>query len=133
FSFPVSLCLCFTTIYIISMMNLPYQLIEGVISSMPTNVTSGSITNRRKIQHHLRNFNFKALFVEELGWSILKEPPLAIIVEGTRYALQPLVEKRGVKVFVCDPDTRGHIPPDGLLRKIEREVTRHAAYEHLII
>ena len=90
------------------------------------------MTNRQKIQQQLRDFNFKALFVDELGWDILGEHPLAIPIEGVTYVLRPLVEKRGVKVFVCDPDAEGKIPTDGSLRKIEREVTRHA-YEHFII
>ena len=100
---------------------------------MARNVIVSSAISRKKIQQHLRDFNFKTLFVEDLGWDILREPPLTITVDGTAYVLQPLVEKRGVKVFVCDPDAGGHIPADGLLRKIEREVTRQAAYEQFII
>jgi len=99
---------------------------------MAGNTTTGSRTNRQRIQQHLRTFTFKTLFVEELGWDSLNEHALPITVEGVTYALRPLVEKRGVQVFVCDPDAQGKIPPDGLLRKIEREVTRHA-YEHIII
>ncbi len=38
---------------------------------MVTNITAGSTTNRQKIRQCLRDFNFKALFVEELGWDIL--------------------------------------------------------------
>ena len=99
---------------------------------MATNTTTGITTNRQRIRQYLRDFNFKTLFVEELGWDILNERPLMIPVDGTTYVLRPLVEKRGVKVFVCDPDAEGHIPADSLLRKIEHEVTRHA-YEHFII
>ena len=88
--------------------------------------------NWQRIRHYLRDFNFKALFVEELGWDILNERPLTLHLEGATYVLRPLVEKRGVQVFVCDPDAEGKIPADGVLRKIEREVTRHA-YEHVII
>jgi len=99
---------------------------------MATNTRAGSTTNRQKIRQCLRDFNFKTLFVEELGWDILNEHPLVIAVDGTTYVLRPLVEKRGVRVFVCDSDAQGRIPADGVLRKIEREVTRHA-YEHLII
>jgi hypothetical protein len=106
----------------------------GGIVYMAIRVTNGSdITHRQKIQHYLRAFNFKELFVEELGWDILREPPLIITVNDARFILHPLVEKRGVKVFVCDPDPNGQIPSDGLLRKIEREVTRLAAYEQFII
>ena len=46
--------------------------------------------------------------------------------------LRPLVEKRGVRVFVCEPDAEGRIPADGVLREIEHEVIRYA-YEHFII
>src|ERR1051326_4055776 len=99
---------------------------------MATNTQAGSATNRQRIQRCLRDFNFKALFVEELGWDILHERPLTIPVEGTTYMLRPLVEKRGVRGFVCDPAPSGRIPTDGALRKIEREVIR-SAYEHFII
>src|SRR6266567_3292719 len=99
---------------------------------MATNTTAGSTTNRQKIRQCLRTFDFKTLFVEELGWNILNEHPLLIPVDGTTYVLRPLVEKRGVRVFVCDPNAEGHIPADGVLRKIEREVICYA-YEHFII
>jgi hypothetical protein len=89
-------------------------------------------TNRQQIQHCIQNFNFKQLFVNELGWDHLNEPPLTIPCDGQTYILHPLVEKRGVKVYICDPDAHGKIPSDHILRKIEREVTKHA-YEHLII
>ena len=115
------------------MMNTPHNISRGeATSKMAANTTTGITTNRQRIQQHLRAFNFKALFVEELGWDILNEHPFMIPVDGTTYMLQPLVEKRGVRVFACDPDAEGHIPADSLLRKIEREVTRHA-YEHFII
>ena len=99
---------------------------------MATNTIAGSTTNRQKVRQCLRDFNFKTLFVEELGWDLLKEHPLVISVEGVAYVLRPLVEKRGVRVFVCDPDADGHIPADRVLRKIEHEVIPYA-YEHFII
>jgi hypothetical protein len=64
---------------------------------MATNTTAGSTTNRQKIRQCLRDFNFKMLFVEELGWDILNEHPLVIPVDGTTYVLRSLVEKRGVR------------------------------------
>lgn len=74
----------------------------------------------------------KELFVEELGWDILNEHLLTIPIKGATYVLRSQVEKRGVKVFVGDPDAECHIPADGMLRKIEREVTL-SAHEHFII
>ena len=89
-------------------------------------------TNRQQIQQYIQDFDFKKLFKNVLGWDNLNEPPLAIPCDGQTYILRPLVEKRGVKVYACDPDAQGKIPSDPLLRKIEREVTKHA-YEHFII
>src|SRR6266705_2134416 len=88
----------------------------------------------QNIQHSLRTFNFKDLFVEKLGWANLRAAPLEITCKGQTqpYTLRPLVEKRGVKVYVCDPDPKGRVPDDTRLRQIEREVTKHA-YEHIII
>jgi len=40
------------------------------------------------------------------------------------------VEKRGVKVYVCDPNSQDKIPDDPSLHKIKREMTKHA-YEHI--
>src|SRR5947209_8409033 len=89
-------------------------------------------TNRQHIQQYIRNFDFKRLFVDELGWDNLHEQPLTISFENQTFLLHPLVEKRGFKVYLCNPNAQGKIPPDSVLRKIEREVTRYA-YEHLII
>jgi len=114
------------------MMNTPHTRREEATSKMAANTTTGITANRQRIRQHLRAFNFKALFVEELGWDILNEHPLMIPVDGTTYVLRPLVEKRGVRVFVCEPDAKGRIPADRVLRKIEHEVIR-SAYEHFII
>ncbi len=77
------------------MMNTPHNISRGeATSKMAANTTTGITTNRQRIQQHLRAFNFKALFVEELGWDILSEHALAIPVEGVTYVLRPLVEKR---------------------------------------
>ncbi|HYT36789.1 MAG TPA: hypothetical protein VEL49_06360, partial [Ktedonobacteraceae bacterium] len=89
--------------------------------------------DKQRIQRYLKACDFKALFIEELGWDYLKEPSLHITLDGQHtYTLRPLVEKRGVKVYICDPNSQGKIPDDPTLRKIEREVTRHA-YEHILI
>jgi hypothetical protein len=89
-------------------------------------------TNRQQVQQYIQDFNFKRLFVNELGWDHLNEPPLTVPCDGQTYILRPLVVKREARVYVCDPDAQGKIPADPILRKIEREVTKYA-YEHFII
>src|SRR5579859_972181 len=90
------------------------------------------MTTRQKIQRYLQTFDFVKLFIDILGWDYLKELPLPISFENHNFSLRPLVEKRGVKVYICNLDTRGNIVANPLLRKIEREVIKHA-YEHIII
>jgi hypothetical protein len=89
--------------------------------------------DKQRIQRYLKACDFTALFIEELGWDYLREPPLCVTIDGQHtYILRPLVEKRGVKVYICDPNSQGKIPDDPTLHKIEREVTKHA-YEHILI
>ena len=89
-------------------------------------------TNRQRVQQYIRNFDFKRLFVDELGWDNLHEQPLTLSLENQAFTLRPLVEKRGFKVYLCEPGVQGKIPANPLMSKIEHEVTRYA-YEHLII
>ena len=88
--------------------------------------------DRWRIQQCLKAFDFRTLFIEELGWDTLREAPLALGVDGQSYTLRPLVEKRGFKVYICSPDAKGQVPASATMHTIERELTRHA-YEHLII
>ena len=89
-------------------------------------------SDKQRIQRYLKAFDFITLFIEELGWDNLREPSLSINIDNQAYTLRPLVEKRGVKVYIRDPNVQGKIPDDSILRKIERELTRYA-YEHIII
>ena len=66
--------------------------------------------DRQRIQQCLKAFDFKTLFIEELGWDNLREAPLAISVDGGSYTLRPLVETRGFKVYTCSPDANGWVP-----------------------
>src|SRR5712692_11644669 len=66
--------------------------------------------DKRRIQQYLKAFDFRTLFIEELGWDTLRETPLAISVDGQSYTLHSLVEKRGFKVYTCGPDVNGQVP-----------------------
>jgi len=88
--------------------------------------------NKQRIQQHLKDFTIRQLFVEELLWDVLREKPFPIVVDNQSHTLRPLVEKSGVKVYLCDPNTQGKIPADPILRKIEHELTRNA-FEHIIV
>ncbi|MHB8597508.1 MAG: Eco57I restriction-modification methylase domain-containing protein [Ktedonobacteraceae bacterium] len=89
--------------------------------------------NRQQIQQDLKSFRFRDMFVNELGWDVVREPAFSVPVKGGgTFTLQPLVEKRGVKVLACSPGGTGAIPDSNVLRAIDREVTRYAR-EHIIV
>lgn len=79
--------------------------------------------NIKRVRTLLRNFDFKTLFVEELGWdhytSILDIP-----VDGQNFALGAIAEKRGIVIFVCGQANNGSMPGYSIRRKIERQVTK---------
>jgi hypothetical protein len=87
--------------------------------------------NLERTRRLLRNFDFKTLFIEELGWdhytSILDIP-----VDSQNFTLGAIAEKRGIVVFVCGPASNGSIPDYSIRRKIERQVTK-SHHEHFII
>jgi len=79
----------------------------------------------------LRGFDFRKLFVEELGWDH-HTARLEVLADGQCFRLAGVAEKRGFQAFICEPSSTGCIPDYGTRRKIERQVTK-SAHEHLII
>ncbi len=84
-----------------------------------------------KIRKLLATFQFKPLFIEELGWN-LHNAKLDVIVDGQIYTLTAVAEKCSMVAFLCDPGINGHIPSSEMRRKIERQVAKNI-HEHLII
>ncbi len=87
--------------------------------------------DRQAIQERLRNFDLSELFTQELGWEF---PPnnLVVEVEGHRYDLKAIAEKRGLVVFTCSPNPEGKIPLSHTRGKIERQVAK-SNHEHIIV
>src|SRR5271169_2110456 len=78
----------------------------------------------------LQNFDFRTLFVEELGWDRYNVS-LEIEVLGSAITLSAVAQKRGMVAYHCPPI--GDVLPDyPWRRKIEHQVCK-AAHEHLII
>lgn len=92
-----------------------------------------SKVNIDKIQRRLEDFDFKGLLIEELGWDHCQQRPLTVYVDGNEYTLNPIAEKRGMVVFIFDPGPGGIIPVYHTRKKIEYQVTKKSAYEHIII
>lgn len=79
----------------------------------------------------LRDFNFRSLFVEELGWDKYSAP-LSVVIGNSTFDLSALAEKRGMVVFHC-PTPNGKALPDYALRRRIEQVVAKTAHEHLII
>jgi hypothetical protein len=88
--------------------------------------------NKEHARQFLKEFSFTNLFVEELGWDHYKARPVSLHIDNENYSLKGLVEKRGMTVFECLPDSSGNIPQSPIRRKIENQI-RKTAVEHIII
>jgi hypothetical protein len=83
-----------------------------------------------RVRHCLQTFDFKTLFIQELGWD-RHSANLTVATDGKTFTLHAIAEKRGMQVFECPPG--GDAFPDyPVRRRIERQVGK-SAYEHLII
>ncbi len=87
--------------------------------------------NTSRARQQLRDFAFRPLFIEELGWD-QHQASLEIPLNGRRVILEAFAQKRGMVAYQCrDPDWQG-LPDYALRRKIEHQVAK-TAHEHLII
>jgi Eco57I restriction-modification methylase len=88
--------------------------------------------NLRRARAHLESFDFKALFVEELGWAHGEGRPTNLEVDGDGYRLAPLAELGGMVVYTCEPAAGASLPAAARRRKIDRDVSR-LSFEHIVI
>ncbi|QKM46707.1 hypothetical protein B7760_00706 [Burkholderia glumae] len=84
-----------------------------------------------RFQKLLAECRLEQLF-NELGWDHARIGPQEIAVNGERYTVTAVAQKRGVTVFQCSPGTDGTIPARAVLLKIEKEVGK-LAHEHLLV
>lgn len=80
---------------------------------------------------YLHTFDYPKLFIEELGWDRANQS-LEVPVDGQRFKLTMVAQKRGLAVYVCSPMPDGSLPDSALRSRIETQ-TRKYSHEHLII
>lgn len=90
---------------------------------MPLDVT--------RTRQYLSRFDFKTLFLEELGWDSYAAS-LDITIDSQTLTLTAIAQKRGMVAFICPPNGPLGIPEYPTRRKIERQVAK-SVQEHLII
>ncbi len=87
--------------------------------------------DRTRCQPLLQNFEFRRLFIEELGWD-KHTAGLEVPLKTGSAQLEAIAHKRGFVAWHCLPDSAGRLPDPTARRKIEREVTK-SSYEHFIV
>jgi hypothetical protein len=84
-----------------------------------------------RTRQYLKDFNFKNLFIEELGWNHCSNQ-IDVTIDGFFFNLTAVAEKHGMVAFTCNLSTTGLIPDYSLRRKIERQAAR-SVHEHIIV
>jgi hypothetical protein len=85
-----------------------------------------------EVRNRLANFDFRQLFVNDLGWDVYDSRPLNVLVDGKNFELQPFAHKRGMAVFLCQASTLEQIPDYSIRLKVDRQVSK-SVFEHIII
>src|SRR4051812_7128597 len=87
--------------------------------------------NTERARRCLKEFDFRTLFVHELGWD-RHSTNLTVAANGKTYDLRALAEKRGFQVFECPAGSPGSVPDYATRGRIERQVAK-SAHEHIVI
>jgi hypothetical protein len=87
--------------------------------------------NADRLRQLIRGFDFRRLFLEELGWDS-HHAALEIRLDGRELSLTAVAQKRGMAVYRFPTPAGERIPEYPVRRKIEKQVARHA-HEHIII
>ena len=82
--------------------------------------------DRDRSRQCLKAFDFRKLFIEELGWDKFSAK-LVKLVDGAEYGFHAVAEKRGVVVLVADS-----IPDYAVRVKLDRLIAKDH-FEHLIV
>jgi hypothetical protein len=84
-------------------------------------------------QDHLKKFQFKQLFITDLGWDVsAQQSPYSVEIGEETWQLHVVAHKRGVQFLHCQPNADGDLPDYAMRQKIERNITRDVR-EHLIV
>lgn len=87
--------------------------------------------NTARIRQLLKAFDFRLLFIEELGWDHY-EARSDIILDGRTIRLKALAQKRGMVAYLCPTPSGERLPDYAMRRKIEHQAAK-TAHEHLIV
>ena len=84
-----------------------------------------------RTRHYLREFDFKSLFLDQLGWDRHVEH-IKVPIGSHVFTLTAIAQKREMVAFLCAPLPGGAIPGYNMRRRIERKLAKFVR-EHLIL
>ncbi len=87
--------------------------------------------NATSARQLLKDFNFRNLFTEELGWD-RHNASLEVILSGQTWTLAAFAHKRGMVAYQCPTPQAASMPEYADRRKIEHQVAKNV-HEHLIV
>src|SRR5712691_12928758 len=82
--------------------------------------------DRERARQHLKAFDFRRLFIDQLGWDKYSGD-LEEVVDGNAYRFRAISEKRSIVVLICEsiPEYRIRLKLDNLVAK--------SRFQHLIV
>lgn len=90
--------------------------------------------NRANVRTLLQDFNFKDLFIEEMGWgSVPNTRPAPMEIDGTRYMRRLIAQMSGVSVFEIYPADPNAKLPDAKTRAAIHKQIEGLSHENLLI
>lgn len=83
------------------------------------------------LKAHLRSFDFRKLFIDELGWDRSGLKPISVRCGTESFHITAIAEKRGMVAFQCRND-EGRLATGQERRLIEKQIAR-SVHEHILI
>ena len=87
--------------------------------------------NTARVRQLLKAFDFRLLFIEELGWDH-HDARFEIILDGRTIRLRAFAQKRGMVAYQYSTPSGERLPDYAVRRKIEHQAAK-TAHEHLIV
>ena len=88
--------------------------------------------NTNRVRDCLKRFDFKTLFIEELGWNTCGNRPVDVQIDTQTFRLIPFAEQGGMVVYLGESPEDGSVPPSNIRRVIETRITKQT-HEHMIV
>ena len=88
--------------------------------------------NTNRVRDCLGRFDFKTLFIEELGWNICNNRPVDVQVDTQTFRLSPFAEQGGMVIYLGESPEDGTIPPSNIRRVVETRIAKQT-HEHMVV